>query len=107
MRRTPRDESELRTCALMNQRTMDVLESITDEFAAFDREWRYTYINERALSVIRRAKGEELTREDLVGKSIWDIYPEAVSTQFYQKYHEALREQKTVHFEAYSPASDR
>ena len=91
----------------MNQRTMDVLESITDEFAAFDREWRYTYINERALSVIRRAKGEELKREDLVGKSIWDIYPEAVSTQFYQKYHEALREQKTVHFEEYSPASDR
>src|SRR5919112_519704 len=82
MRRTRRDESELRTRALMNQRTTDVLESITDEFAAFDREWRYTYINERALSVIRRVKGEELTREDLVGKSIWEIYPEAVGSVF-------------------------
>jgi PAS domain S-box-containing protein len=91
----------------MDQRTVDILESITDEFAAFDREWRYTYINERALHVIRRAKGEELTREDLVGKSIWEINPEAVSTVFYQKYHEAMREQKSAHFEAYSPASDR
>ena len=91
----------------MNQRTVDIFESITDEFAAFDREWRYTYINERALHVIRRAKGEELTREDLVGRSIWEIYPEALSTVFYQKYYEAMREQKSVHFEAYSPTSDR
>ena len=91
----------------MDQRTVDILESITDEFAAFDREWRYTYINERALHVIRRAKGDELTREDLVGKTIWEINPEAVSTVFYQKYHEAMREQKSAHFEAYSPVSDR
>jgi PAS domain S-box-containing protein len=91
----------------MDRRTVDILESITDEFVAFDREWRYTYINERALDIIRRAKGEELTREDLVGKSIWEIYPEAVGSVFYQKYHEAMREQKSVEFEAYSPWSDR
>src|SRR5918998_1805872 len=106
LRRTRRNESGLRSCAIMDRRTVDILESITDEFVAFDREWRYTYINERALDIIRRAKGEELTREDLVGKSIWEIYPEAVGSVFYQKYHEAMREQKSVHFEAYSPASD-
>src|SRR5918992_598196 len=107
LRRTRRNESGLRSCTIMDRRTVDIFESITDEFAAFDREWRYTYINERALHVIRRAKGEELTREDLVGRSIWEIYPEALSTVFYQKYYEAMREQKSVHFEAYSPTSDR
>src|SRR5919107_1557932 len=107
LRRTRRNESGLRSCAIMDRRTVDILESITDEFVAFDREWRYTYINERALDIIRRAKGEELTREDLMGKSIWEIYPEAVGSVFYQKYHEAMREQKSVEFEAYSPWSDR
>src|ERR671915_367340 len=106
LRRPRRNESGLRSCTIMDRRTVDILESITDEFVAFDREWRYTYINERALDIIRRAKGEELPREDLVGKSIWEIYPEAVGSVFYQKYHEAMREQKSVHFEAYSPASD-
>src|ERR671915_496234 len=107
LRRTRRNESGLRSCAIMDRRTVDILESIPDEFVAFDREWRYTYINGRALDIIRRAKGEELTREDLVGKSIWEIYPEAVGSVFYQKYHEAMREQKTVEFESYSPWSDR
>src|ERR671921_2372161 len=107
LRRTRRNESGLRSCAIMDRRTVDILESITDEFVAFDREWRYSYINERALDIIRRAKGEELTREDLMGKSIWEIYPEAVGSVFYQKYHEAMREQKSVEFEAYSPWSDR
>jgi PAS domain S-box-containing protein len=91
----------------MDQRTVDILESITDEFASFDREWRYTYFNERALEIIRRGKGEDLTREDLLGKSIWEIYPEAMGSVSYQKFHEAMREQKPVHFEAYSPWSDR
>src|SRR5918992_3540297 len=107
LRRTRRNESGLRSCTIMDRRTVDILESIPDEFVAFDREWRYTYINGRALDIIRRAKGEELTREDLVGKIIWEIYPEAVGSVFYQKYHEAMREQKSVEFEAYSPWSDR
>src|SRR5918992_2598 len=107
LRRTRRNESGLRSCTIMDRRTVDILESIPDEFVAFDREWRYTYINGRALDIIRRAKGEELTREDLVGKIIWEIYPEAVGSVFYQKYHEAMREQKSVEYEAYSPWSDR
>jgi signal transduction histidine kinase/DNA-binding NarL/FixJ family response regulator len=38
---------------------------------------------------------------------MWEEFPEGVGSVFYQKYHEALREQKTVHFEAYSPQRDR
>ena len=36
-----------------------------------------------------------------------EVEPEVVGSVFYQKYHEAMREQKTVHFEAYSPFNDR
>jgi PAS domain-containing protein len=92
---------------MFDQATENILESITDEFFALDRQWRYTYINERALDRVRALKGEELTCEDLLGKNLWELYPEAVRTVFYQKYREAMRGQITVQFEAYSPLSDR
>jgi PAS domain-containing protein len=91
----------------MDRRTENILGRITDAFFAFDREWRFTYINERALHHVKRVKGEELTREDVLGNGIWEIFPEAVGSVFYQKYHEAMREHKSVHFEAYSPFSDK
>jgi len=97
-------EEELRES---RRRTENILESITDEFAAVDREWRYTYLNERALRRIQTLKGEELTREEVLGKNMWEEFPEAVGSVFYHKYHEAMREQKTVEFEAYYPLSDR
>jgi PAS domain-containing protein len=53
---------------------------------------------------IQTLKGdEELTREDVLVKNAWEV----VGSTFYQKYHEATREQKTMEFEAYSPLSDR
>src|SRR5918997_3445552 len=87
------------------RRTENILESITDEFFAVDRQWRFTYINERALNRLRRTRGEGLTREELLGKNCWEAFPELVDTAFYHKYHEALREQKTVQFETGSPLS--
>jgi PAS domain S-box-containing protein len=99
-----RAEEELRKS---NRRIEDILESITDEFNAFDREWRFTYLNEPALNSIRRAKGKELTREEVLGKNVWKMFPAHVGSVFYQKYHDAMREQKTVEFEARSPVTDR
>jgi PAS domain S-box-containing protein len=92
---------------MLEQRTVDILESITDEFFALDHQWRYTYINERALDRIRGAKGEGLRRDDLLGKNTWELYPEFVGSRFYEELHRALREQKTVELEEYSPLSER
>ena len=89
------------------RRIENILESITDEFFAVDRGWRYTYINERSLRRIQTLKGEELTREELLGKNAWEVFPEHVGSLFYRKFHEAVREQKTIHFEGYSPTSER
>jgi PAS domain S-box-containing protein len=89
-----------------NRRMENILESITEDFFAVDREWRYTYINEQALRRIRARKGEGVSREELMGKSVWEVFPEAVGSVFYEKYHEAVREQKTVHFEGYLPLTE-
>jgi PAS domain S-box-containing protein len=99
-----RSEEELKESS---RRTEHILESIPDEFTAVDREWRYTYVNERELDIIRRVKGEELTLEEVLGKNVWEFYPELVGTTFYRQAHRSLSEQKTVSFEAYSPVSER
>src|SRR5918998_1938031 len=84
----------------------NILESITDVFVAIDRQWRYTYINERALRRMQGRKGQELSREEFLGKNMWEEFPEAVDTTIYHKYHEAMRERKTVEFETHFPPSD-
>lgn len=83
-----------------HRRTEDTLESITDAFYAVDHQWRFTYINERALHYMQPFKNDsELTREELLGKDVWAVFPEAVSTVFYDIYHESMRERKVVDLE--------
>jgi PAS domain S-box-containing protein len=92
---------------MMDQRTADILESITEAFVTLDREWRFTYINGRALDRVRSAKGGGLTREDLLGKNFWEEFSEAVGTTIYDKYHEAImRGQETVRYETHFPPND-
>ena len=62
----------------MDRRTENILESITYEFFAVDRQWRFTYINDRALHRVQRTYGQELTREELLGKNCWEMLPESV-----------------------------
>jgi PAS domain S-box-containing protein len=81
------------------QRTRTILESVTDAFYAMDLEWRFTYLNEKAVQFASRLAGEELTREGLLGRSLWDTLPAIVGTGIEERYHRALREQQTEVFE--------
>src|SRR4051794_31658732 len=86
-----------------HERSTTILESITDTFFAWDREWRLTYLNERALAAARIVHGQNLTRSDLLGRNVWEIFPATVGTPFEEQYRVALSEQRTVDFEARSP----
>lgn len=79
-------------------RSIRILESITDAFFALDREWRFIYLNQQAGPLLQRQP------EDLLGRCVWDAFPEAVDSPFYDEYHRAVTEQVSVAFEAfYSP----
>ena len=78
-----------------------LLESITDAFYALDRECRFTYMNQRALDHF----GE--TRNALLGRVIWDVFPVTRGSLFQQEYERALREQCSVAFETVSLLSNR
>jgi PAS domain S-box-containing protein len=75
----------------------DVLESITDAFFALDDAWQFTYLNEQAEALLQRP------RDELLGRSVWDEFPDAVELDFYEQYHQATRTGERVTFEAYFP----
>jgi PAS domain S-box-containing protein len=78
-----------------NQRIFNILESITDGFFALDCQWRFTYLNPQAEPLLQR------TRAELLGKNIWEVFPETVGSIFYEKYHQAVSEQVSVEFEGF------
>jgi PAS domain S-box-containing protein len=78
-----------------------LLESITDAFYALDRQWRYTYVNQRALDYYGKA------REELLGQCLWEVFPVAKGSTFHTQYERALREQCSVAFETVSPLTGR
>ena len=80
------------------QRITDILESITDAFVALDRDWQYTYVNQRAAAIFNRS------REELIGTNIWAEFSEGVDKPFYHAYQEAMARQEPMHLvEYYSP----
>ena len=83
-----------------NERITELLERITDAFFAVDTRWRFTYLNRQAERILLRS------REELLGQSLWDEFPDAVGSRFYEKYHEAVESGTSVHFEAFYEALD-
>src|SRR5437868_10047528 len=63
-----------------------LLASISEAFSALDRDWRYTHVNDRV------AEMAGWPREKMIGRVIWEIFPEAVGTEFHEK---ALRVMST------------
>ncbi|HEY7090335.1 MAG TPA: PAS domain S-box protein [Tepidisphaeraceae bacterium] len=78
-----------------------VLQHMTEGFVVFDRQWRFVYLNDRAVQLARRP------REQLIGRRVWDMFPKNVTTQGYESMQRAVREQKPFHEELYVPQIDR
>ena len=95
-----RRESELALQAA-EQKTANILESISDAFYALDREWRFTYVNAEA----RRQFGIR-DESEVIGRFFVDVFPNCNKTA-YQMLHKAVSEQTTVRYEVYSQYSGR
>ncbi len=65
-------------------RTRALLEDIDEGFVALDWEYRYVHANEAALSVLG------LTREELLGRRPWDIWPRLTGTPTANALREAM-----------------
>ncbi|MFW6079806.1 MAG: PAS domain S-box protein [Gemmatimonadota bacterium] len=76
-----------------------IVESITDDFFALDREFRFTYVNRNAERFFQRS------RHDLIGRTFWDVFPTAIGTEFERAYQQAMNERVPLTFEAPSTLS--
>lgn len=61
------------------------LNRITDGVISVDNEFRYTFINDTALSTLN------LKAEEILGKTLVEVRPELANTEFWEKYQEIMR----------------
>jgi PAS domain S-box-containing protein len=79
-------------------RVTRVLEAMPAGFYSLDRNWRFTHVNAEAERLLGRS------REELLGRVLWDEWPAAVNSVFEESYRAAVRTGEPVSFDAYYPA---
>jgi PAS domain S-box-containing protein len=72
-----------------------ILDQAPNAFLALSPEWVCLYIN----AVGARLLGQ--TREAMMGRNIWEVFPEAVGGSFWHTYHRAMQERVVVGLEEY------
>lgn len=80
-----------------NRKLNNILESITEGFFALDRQWNFTHFNSLLAPLLQRPVSE------LIGKNLWEEFPEVIGTPFERAYRQAAAEQQPVSFEEFYP----
>ncbi len=75
------------------EETEKILDSITDGFFTLNNEWKLTYVNKESQRTLKH------TREELIGRTIWEVLPEARQNKFYLEFLRAKKDNVSVHFE--------
>jgi PAS domain S-box-containing protein len=78
------------------EKSVTILESITDLYYSLDSEWRFTDINRQTLERFGKS------REELIGKVIWDVFPDAIDSALYPHFYQAVKDLTPRHFELQS-----
>ncbi|WP_290649615.1 EAL domain-containing protein [Aquisalimonas sp.] len=78
-------------------RLTTTLESITDAILTVDHAWRITFINRAAETLV------EHSRDVLLGKTLWEEFPQLAGTRIEYEYRRSVAEGVTVMLEEYYP----
>ncbi|HET7115116.1 MAG TPA: PAS domain S-box protein, partial [Hanamia sp.] len=78
-----------------------LVERVSDAFVAIDNNWDYIYVNKKADELLG------VDHEYLVGKNIWNEFPEVIGGPFHQACTKAMKEQKQLTVSEYYPIFDR
>ncbi|HEY3486740.1 MAG TPA: PAS domain-containing protein, partial [Gammaproteobacteria bacterium] len=68
---------------------------INDGFYILDTQWRFTFVNDDM--VVRTGRSQE----ELLGRSLWELFPEAVDNEAFQQMQRAMTERISVRYEIY------
>jgi PAS domain S-box-containing protein len=87
--------------AAINQRQLvSMMESIKDGFFAMNRNWIVTYWNREAERML------STPRSEIIGKNLWDFYPESLKFRFIHIYSQVLETQESARFDEYFPSAN-
>lgn len=88
------------TTAVRDQdaRVARVLESMSAGFYQLDLDWRFRYVNAEAERLLGHPRAE------LLGGTVWDLFPATVGGPFEQHYRTAMETGRPVVFDAHYPA---
>ncbi|ELZ46514.1 multi-sensor signal transduction histidine kinase, partial [Halorubrum coriense DSM 10284] len=75
------------------RRVAEHLDRVSDAFCEVDRDWRVTYLNDRAAELI------DLDAADLLGERLWDLFPGTVGSDGEATLREAAETGEPVRFE--------
>lgn len=78
-----------------NEEMQEMLDRVTEGFFALDQHFRVVYWNHQAEHILKKKAAEVL------GKPLWECFPEAEDGSFGHHYQEALQTQEAKRFEAY------
>jgi sigma-B regulation protein RsbU (phosphoserine phosphatase) len=78
-----------------------MIESIPDAFLSVNKQWQITYVNREAEKILQKK------REDLLGKNLWNEFPETLASSFQTEYFRAIKEQRPAQFEEYWSTYDK
>ena len=97
---TVRHRETARELETTNDRLGHILESTSDGIVFVDAHWRIMFANRRFA---------ELTEldEPPTGRTLWDLFPEAVGNDFWRDYHAALEGSEPHRVTAYYPPLER
>jgi PAS domain S-box-containing protein len=74
----------------------EILESIADAFYALDEQWRFTYLNARALEWSGKTSAE------LLGQNMWETLPHLAAGEPRRLMEQAAATGQPTHFDAFS-----
>ncbi|MEJ7692643.1 PAS domain S-box protein [Daejeonella sp.] len=95
-----RKKAEIETLKAYEEKNT-VLESIGDAFFAVDKDWIVTYWNREAENLM------QIPRVKTLGINLWEIFPKAIGSKTYNKYHEAIETNEATNFESFSSKRDK
>ena len=83
------------------RRLEETLLVIRDGFLTFDRDWRFTFINDEG----ERMLGQY--RSTLLGRTLWEAIPATADARFRSEHERAVSSREMVRFEQFFPPTQR
>ncbi len=85
-------------CSILKEKEAlyeSILETMDEGFLSIDRDWQYTYINQKTINLM---KDFDL-QQDFVGKMVWEVTPKLLGSLFESSFREVMEYSNTQTFE--------